>query len=296
MSALHFMKVRLIRLYPLYFLALLLAVVQLLRVWIRGKLGDTRTVLLDVTFALFFLPSPASAEFLFPLNVPAWSLFFELAANAAFGLFGSLLSTRALAVAVAAAGFFLIFAVSFEWLGFGSAGIGAMADGFQWHGFGAGLARVAFSFFAGVLIFRVWQANRPRFQVPSFAVAAALTAILVVSPPDRFQSAFDLTAVLFIFPFIIFFGATSVPTGIINRVCSRLGAASYSIYVLQGPLYGLAFLTVYKLMGRADQLSLIWGGGFVVLTFVIALVSDIWFDQPIRRKLSSAIGRRVVRH
>jgi hypothetical protein len=249
----------------------------------------------NLTCALFFLPSPASAEYLFPLNVPAWSLFFELGANAAFAMVASRLNTNALAAVVAAAGVFLTFAVSLEWLGFGSAGIGAMADGFQWHGFGAGLARVTFSFFAGVLIFRVWDASRPRFRVPSFLVAAALAAILIVTPPDKFQTAYDLAAVLVLFPCIIFLGATSAPTGVINLVCSRLGVASYAIYVLQGPLYGLTFLLVFKLMGGFEQLSLIWGISFVVLTFATALVSDFCFDRPMRGMLSSRLGRRGVR-
>src|SRR5665213_808430 len=117
MSATRFMTIRLIRLYPLYFLALLISLPLFLWGFARGGIAPTYPMS-NWLFAVLFLPSLASPNALFPLNYPAWSLFFELLANAAFGLIGRHLENTLLLSIVMFSGLVLLFSVYFGWLGF----------------------------------------------------------------------------------------------------------------------------------------------------------------------------------
>jgi peptidoglycan/LPS O-acetylase OafA/YrhL len=285
------MTIRLIRLFPLYLFALLLALVVFRRQLVQGDI----TLLKNIIFALCFLPSLASPVLLFPLNAPAWSLFYELLANASFGLIGRHLKTSLLLLIVSIAGAVLLIAVYVGWLGFGSARLGAMADGFQWEGVGAGAARVAFSFFVGILVFRARKIWQLRINIPPLVVVVALTAILVANPPERYQATFDLIATLFVFPGLIFFGASSAPTGVLAYLFSWIGTASYAIYVLQAPVYELVYQAVSRLSGgNLTELPWTWGAAFVVIIFSVAIIADKYVDRPVRRMLSTLFLNRVV--
>jgi peptidoglycan/LPS O-acetylase OafA/YrhL len=230
---------------------------------------------IDLIAALFFLPSPAS-HYLFPLNVAAWSLFFELIANSAFGLIGRQLSNVILAVMVAVSGAILILAVATGAFGFGSAGIGAMADGFTWGSFGAGLLRVLYSFFAGVLVYRIWRLRQPSRNVPAVLLVAILGAILASHPSEHYQACFDLMVAVVIFPLLVWIGASSVVGNSMARLFTWLGAASYGVYVLQIPLYGLTVRILGKMQGNVDYFGWPWSVAFIGFVFLIApLLTDI---------------------
>ena len=157
MTAARFLQARLIRLCPLYVLAFLLAVGPVIRRVISGTAPLISTTV-DLTTNLYFLPSPAS-DMLFPLNLPAWSLFFELLINLVFALTVKRLNNKVLATVVAAAGALLLLAALSRMIGFGLRA-GLMDAGFDWESFGAGILRVTYSLFAGVLIYRLFRRHR----------------------------------------------------------------------------------------------------------------------------------------
>jgi peptidoglycan/LPS O-acetylase OafA/YrhL len=210
-------------------------------------------------------------------------LFFELLANLCLGLIGRRLGSIGLFVFVAIAAVALVSAVAGGLFGFGAAGVGAMADGFQWQSFGAGCLRVAYSFFAGVLVFRMWSVRRPAIKVPNYAVALLLIAILVAHPSEHYQTAFDLIVTVLIFPILIWLEASSAATGPIARMFTWLGAASYAVYVLQEPLYILT-LRIFGEISQANVsgLGLSWGVFFVAFVFLVAIIADRHFDRPVR--------------
>jgi peptidoglycan/LPS O-acetylase OafA/YrhL len=287
------MLIRLVRLYPLYLLALAISALLGVRQLTKGEL-DPWTFTVNLATAVLFLPSPAATA-LFPLNVPAWSLFFELIANSVFGGLRRRLSDAGLAtiVAVSAAALFVCAALSIA--GFGQAELGRMADGFEWSSFPAGVLRVAYSFFAGVLVYRVWLARPPRVRIPLLVVAVALAAILCADPPGQFQAAFDMLAVGVAFPSLVYLGANARATGNIGRLCSWLGTASYATYVLQAPIYDFAFRAMISLKVPMEHLSSIWAIGFVALVTGSALVADRYFDRPLRAAIMSRVNRRSFR-
>jgi peptidoglycan/LPS O-acetylase OafA/YrhL len=287
MTAKQLMQARFVRLYPLSLLSVLLCAV----VVVPEHLHDGLAVGVSISLlaAAFFLPSLGSHD-LFLFNVPAWSLFFELVANAAFGLMCRWLKIWPLIAIVAGAALLETCAVLARVFGFGEPGFGAMDHGYEWGSFGAGLLRVAYSFFAGVLIYEVWKRWRPA-TIPWIVVAAILAAILASNPPGEFGAVFDLTAALLVFPLLVWLGAGSVVTGWSARVLSRLGLASYALYILHAPLYQVVLLVLAK-AGVTGPFGWPAALAFILLALVIALSADRLFDQPVRRMLRQ-LGSRA---
>ncbi len=294
MTARQFMTLRLIRVYPLYFMAFIYTIVVCVNQTINDR-TDASSLMLEAFFAVLFIPSPVGQgplplNFLFPLNYPAWSLFFELAANAAFGLIGKRLNGRALAAIVVSAAAILALAVSFGGLGFGT-GSGAMDAGWQWPSFGAGLARVAYSFFAGVLVFRLWRFAAPKWNAPPVVLVAALCGVLAACPATKYQAAFDLAATLLVFPALVFLGAASRPGKRAARLFAWLGGISYGVYVLQAPVYNYAHAIALKIGGDFGNVSLFWAAMSILMVVAVATAADDCFDRPVRRELTKFFGR-----
>jgi len=96
----QFVLIRIIRLAPVYLLALLLATTVSASVGaVDGHAHTVSQILISALFSAFFLPSymPGSAAF-FPLIGPSWSLFFELIANFLYAAFRSRLTPKALPI------------------------------------------------------------------------------------------------------------------------------------------------------------------------------------------------------
>ena len=284
----QFMIARLVRVYPLYFLAFIYSTFIAVNQFIFNN-ANVWTVILDPLFAILFIPTPLRQQ-LFPMNHPAWSLFFELAANAVFGWIGKRLNAWVLAAILAPAALVLVATVSFGRLGFGLMS-GAMDAGFDWPSFGAGLVRVAYSFFAGALVYRLWKTAPRGWELPPVALVAALCAILAACPGPQYQSAFDLAATLLVFPALVFLGARSKPGRHAARLYAWLGGISYGVYVLQAPVFGYAHAIAVKLGGRFGNLSLFWAAMSLLLLVAVAAVADDCFDRPIRRDLTKFFGR-----
>ena len=105
------------------------------------------------------LPTPDPAHLdadLYPFNFAAWSLFFEVAANLLFAALGKRLDTKSVIWLVGGFALALVVCATMGWLGFGIEADkrGVLGGGPTWETFGAGVIRVGFSFFAGVLVYR----------------------------------------------------------------------------------------------------------------------------------------------
>jgi peptidoglycan/LPS O-acetylase OafA/YrhL len=283
MTLREFMIARLVRIYPLYALALILAVLTGLNEIYFGKI-DASSFGLDVIFAVLFAPSLMQQDhYSYPLNYPAWSLFCELVANTAFGAIGKRLIDRALVAIVAAASVFLILSVSLGWFGFDS-GSGVDA-GWARASIGAGLVRVAYSFFAGALVFRLWKVASPKWRIPPLVLVATLCAMLAMRPPAQFGAAFDLMATLIVFPALVFLGAACKPGARVGRLFAWFGGISYGVYVLQAPVYNYAHAIALAVGGNFGAVSLSWAAMSLALVVVVATAADDYIDRPVRARL-----------
>lgn len=243
----------------------------------------------DLLTAALFLPSPLSAPApffgaLYPLNFPAWSLLFELIANAWLGMMGARVSSRLLGTFVLASAI----AVAIAMLVTGD----ALGGGIDWQTSYIGLIRVSFSFSAGVLVFRIWEEHKPPYSVPPLFIGMALLAIMIARPSTHFESACIGGISLAIFLVIIWFGASSKPGAFIAGRCSWLGAISYAVYILHVPISVWVVKIIEKLLHfTPDVTSWPWGASFIILIIVVADMADR-LDGPARRFLISLIAER----
>ena len=292
LSVRRFMALRLIRLYPLYGLALLCSFGLAALQGFRSALGVPLQPV-DALAALLMLPDPHwgvplyplnIADLLYPLNVPAWSLLFELVANAVLALFWRRLSPAGLAALAGASALVLAVALEARWLGFGTQG-DAFNAGALWSSFGGGLVRVVFSFFTGVLVYELWRRRPPRLQVPPVVLMLMLAAMLAVVPPRAAQDAYDLAATLIMFPAMVYLGAASAPGRFGARLFAWLGGISYGVYVLQQAYYS-------AIQAAEKGAALSAAGTILAIALLLPLVTiaDLAVDRPIRRVLGRLVA------
>jgi peptidoglycan/LPS O-acetylase OafA/YrhL len=258
-----FMRARYARLYPLFMLGTFYGLVQLLAHWKSS--GDTiGDLLASLISSLFMLPSPSfltrSATDLwplYPLNGPAWSLFWELLVNLVFALMLFRMKTRYLA---------LFAAVSLGCLIASVVGHGSLDLGWEWRSVDGGLARVFFSFTVGMIIFRV-QKDRPP-ATTYFAILPILLIFGLLFLPT-YSLRFALLFCIVISPLIVLAGTLLEIPKKIQPLGIFLGYLSYPIYMCHR-----GFTEIYAHFVNSDHVPpLVYIGGFLLLISVISLLS-----------------------
>jgi peptidoglycan/LPS O-acetylase OafA/YrhL len=281
-----FMAIRLIRLYPLYLLGTALGIgLAAAQIMFGQELLWTRqSLLMAALFALFFLPTPkqySPEADTFPLNGPAWSLFFELAINLVYALIARHLTDSRLTTTIAVSALLLL-----------ATGIhfGSLDVGFAWENIWGGGGRVCFSFFAGVMAYRIWLKKRPKAQIPFWLLAPAILLIFAIRLPDGYRAAFDLAAALVVFPLLVYACAAAEAKGRTAALYGVLGAASYGIYALHWPLTRF----VQRFWAKVVPVDMVefapWlGFGFAAVVVVGVLIVDRYYDRPLRRLLLALV-------
>jgi peptidoglycan/LPS O-acetylase OafA/YrhL len=110
---------------------------------------------------------------------------------------------------------------------------------------------------------------------------------LIIPPLPINQKAFDLAAVLFCFPVIVFWGASCTPSPRVSQIFLFLGSASYAVYVLQWPV----FRVTTAILSRLASEWIVLGMCNVIVITIIATIADKYFDVPVRAKLSKWIAQ-----
>jgi peptidoglycan/LPS O-acetylase OafA/YrhL len=285
LSAREFIKIRLIRLYPLYALAVAIAAGVLI--------SGAHYPIVAIFFSILFLPTPAISQSAdpSPLVFTGWSLFFELIANAWWVIAWPRIRNIPLAIFVGAVALLMIVSVLTKSAGFGFASnTGVMDNGYQWGSIGAGFIRVGYSFFCGVLLHRIWATTNSHLRLPAWLPFIALVVVLTAKPPESYQAAFDLIATLFVFPLIVWIGASSPVAGTTAKVFSVLGVASYGVYILQGPAVEV-FAHFTKGVATLAPSPAMVGIVFILLLFAFTIVADKYFDRPVRNWLTMKLKR-----
>jgi peptidoglycan/LPS O-acetylase OafA/YrhL len=279
MSVRKFMLQRLVRLYPLYLVGFLMgAVVRLVMIADRGpeELGE---YFIELGPQLFMLPSPHLAEtptfYLF--NGPAWTLFFELVANLFYILcWHWLKSTRVLAIVVGLAAL---------WLAAATIAGGKLDMGPTWRDFWGGFARVSFSFFGGVLMFRLSGSPKKvtgRITWWALAPAPLLLLAALLDVPKMFWPELRLFTVMVVSPALMWMASRMMPPRWMWKTFATLGAMSYAMYILHYPI----FLALQRVAWKFPQISTVWapwtGIAILAFVFVLAVTIERYFDAPVR--------------
>jgi peptidoglycan/LPS O-acetylase OafA/YrhL len=200
LSFVQYMRARIVRLFPL--------------VWLAMAIGFINHPY--VPWGALLIPVPGN--FMFPQVPPAWSLLFEMIASVLLGL-GLWRKRRLLPLTVLGA-----VALAVAIFHAGRVDQGVMLAQFHY-----GLTRVLFGFGMGAVIYRF----RPRFSLPPLVLCALLATILL-QPwwPWYYQLAMALGAC----PLIIA-AAANAPS---FKGAKQLGELSYPLYILHAPIYVLA--------------------------------------------------------
>jgi peptidoglycan/LPS O-acetylase OafA/YrhL len=295
LSVKAFMAARIIRLAPLYMLATAFSAF-LYGMLLLGRPDDAASANLtwmnwitSVGTGMLMLPTPEAWSFapdrLFPLNDPAWSLFFEVIINLVFAAF-ILVLNRGTLILLAGAGLIGLSLSAFAH--------GGIDIGFDWATVAAGFPRVTFGFFTGVLLHRLWlERNSPLWlqganaNCATWMLGVAMLAAMAAPVADAWRPLWEIAMVALVFPMIVYAGACLAPSGMSLKAFGWLGAASYGIYVFHLPA-ARAFGEAVKAAGLDPAGAAPWTGiMFAGLLFLAALLLDRWFDRPVRKWLAS---------
>lgn len=275
-----FVKIRLIRLYPLYLAGLAVAVA--LRFYMLDKQDDPWTMKMiveTVGLALLMLPGPSGDPTSgYSLNSPTWTLLPELLFNFIYALFIRWLTTPVLIAVIAVCGAGLIPAVLIRQ---------TLDIGYPAHAEWATPFRMGFSFFLGVLMFRLLGDKRRDAPLIALGCVAALAAALMFHPPEGLKIAYELGLVMIGFPLLILVAAKVDAPGWAGGLLHWLGLISYGVYTLHVPLSNL----IYEVLKRKHIIDVWYSAplsGFVLLVVlsVVVWLVDTVYDQPVRKALT----------
>jgi peptidoglycan/LPS O-acetylase OafA/YrhL len=226
-----FFKMRLLRLYPMYFIGFLLGC---LSIFLYTKEFSLLSAGLEIIFGFFLFPFifniDGSAAFgfwgrgvVYPLNDPSWSLFFEIFSNIVF--WGVIVFFKKNVVKFL---FLLIFpAYVLSILSFG------WHSGYSVENFSGGFFRVLYHFFLGYFLFHVKRNIDDRYV----KVYWIFLAFILFS--FNFGNIFLIAFVLFVgSPITIWLGSqiVVVESSRLGWVCAWLGRLSFPLYITHYPL------------------------------------------------------------
>jgi peptidoglycan/LPS O-acetylase OafA/YrhL len=287
MGTIAFMRVRLIRLYPLYLLGMLFGVV----VTVASMFGrniyhwDLPSLVKAALLALVFAPDLGAnpSHQMFPLNVPAWSLFLEIVVNLLFVVTWPVLSSRRLVVVAVVTGAAVLAAAIH---------VGHLDQGSTAATLGVGLVRTVFGFSVGVLVARhVAPARRAVGNWSALAMVAIVCLAVAGWPAGQARIAWDATCVLVVFPLVVCWATFVDPDGWLRKAATFLGLTSYAIYLLHSPLSSVLNSTARHYAGNGpNTIFAPWAGlAVLVLLLVGCWLVDRYYDTPIRRWLGVTI-------
>ena len=148
-----------------------------------------------------------------------------------------------------------------------------------------GFIRLFYPFFAGLLLFRIGKLIHIKHAF--FWCSLFLTIILIFPRLEGSEhlwmnGLYDSFCIIFLFPLIVFLGASGEVTGkYSSRICKFLGDISYPLYITHYPLIYLytAWVSDHKKpFSEAFPVALL----VILLAIAIAYACLKWYDEPVR--------------
>ncbi|GAB4009928.1 acyltransferase [Spirosoma migulaei] len=284
-GVIEFLKSRLIRLHPLIILGSVLGLVGFLAdpfvndssAYSPGKL----TLLVVCSMLLIPLPLMKERAFnQFGFNAPAWSLFWEYIANVVYALILCRLNRRYLAVVTVLAG------VGICWVSYQA---GNLMGGWSKDNFWDGGVRIAYSFSAGLFIYRSNWIIKNRLGFPALAIVLSFAFLL---PFFSWNWLAEALVVLFFFPLLISLGAGTRLSPSMTNLSVFFGNLSYPLYMTHYWAIWLFgnYYTLYKPTVR--ELFLIIPVGVISLIGLAYVVMTV-YDIPLRKYLTRKRSQRT---
>lgn len=301
MGTWQFFKRRLIRLHPMLLMGAIIGTIAFAFVGFEkwdGNTAPTGWIMTAMLLTMFMIPAVPGVPYevrgngeMFPLNGPAWSLFFEYIGNILYALIIRRLSTKMLALLTVILGclhaWFFIGNIS----GYDMIGVGWTIDEVNFWG---GLIRMLFPFTMGMLIARTFKPRKVKgaFWVCS-AMLIALFSVPYIAPVNNISlnSLYEFICIATIFPFIVWLGACGSCETKGTRINKVLGEISYPLYIVHYPIMYLFY--AWLIENGYYTLRDCWGMALLVVvsSIVLAFLCLKLYDEPVRRWLTKKIGK-----
>jgi peptidoglycan/LPS O-acetylase OafA/YrhL len=148
-----------------------------------------------------------------------------------------------------------------------------------------GVPRIAFSYFCGMALFRLWRRRSndlvPALRMPPIVLICLTGVTLVIPTPHEAVVALAIT--LLWLPLLVYFSAFNEPGEWTKASFGLLGTASYAIYLFHQQL----FLAVSMAWSGAEAHPE-WAGYVISIALVLlSLLLDKVYDTPVRNWLKS---------
>jgi peptidoglycan/LPS O-acetylase OafA/YrhL len=294
----EFMKARIIRLYPLYVIGLILGATLLPSYIVLSSIAGFRRTdyLLSIVFNALFIPYPnhGAVPFImngtmdgaiFPFNIPAWSLFFEMLASVA--LFVAI-RRRVRPEYIVGGSFILLIATFLHYRTFNV--------GWGTETIFAGVPRTAFAFFFGVVMYKTFTSMRGMRIVLHPSMILGLTAVMFILPISQLSSRIvsGTTLCIALIPILIFLGLSVDNRAENHAFFVWLGRISYGVYAVHFPVYRIVvfILAATSLTSEIEKAPLLLACLLAAVVIVVAHLLTVFFDEPVRRWFNSvsAVG------
>jgi len=273
----EFFTSRLIRLHPLVALGAVLGLLGFLidPFAAPSSLTVGKIALLFLS-AFLLVPLPIMEERffnLFAFNAPAWSLFWEYVANIAYALVLCRLGRKALGLLT------LLTGATLCYLAFRA---GVLAGGWSKDTFLHGMVRVAYSFTAGLFVFRSNWIIKNNIGFVGLAIVLSLAFIM---PGSAYNWLTESIAVVLFFPLIVSLGAGSTLSTRLTKICRFSGDISYPLYMTHyAAIWIFGNYYVAKNPTAGELTFIIVTGTFLLVGFAYIVMR--FYDVPIRAYLN----------
>ncbi len=302
MNTWQFFKRRLIRLHPMLIMGAVIGTIAFAFVGFEkwdGATTPTGWIMIAMLLTMFMIPAVPGVPYevrgngeMFPLNGPAWSLFFEYIGNIIYALAIRRLSTKILTILAIVLGclhaWFFVGNVS----GYDMVGVGWTIDSVNFWG---GLIRMLFPFTMGMLIARTFKPRKVKgaFWICSIALVALFAVPYIPSAGEiSLNSLYEVICIAFVFPFIVWLGACGICGEKTAKASKLLGEISYPLYIVHYPIMYIfyAWLIEKKYYNLHDS----WETVLLVVSssILLAFLCLKLYDEPVRRWLSRKFIKR----
>jgi peptidoglycan/LPS O-acetylase OafA/YrhL len=303
MGTWQFFKRRLIRLHPMVVMGALVGFAAFALVgferW-NGSSAPLGWVMTALLLTMFMIPAVPGVPYevrgngeMFPLNGPAWSLFFEYVGNLLYALFMRRFSTKVLAA------FTVVLGILHAWFFIGNVseydmvGVGWTIN---WVNFGGGLVRMLFPFSMGMLLARTFRPRKVKgaFWVCSFILVAVFAVPYIASSGKASMNClFEVLCIAALFPFVVWLGACgNCGNGFTSKVNRLLGDLSYPLYIVHYPIMYIFYAWLIEKKYYTLQDCIAVALLVVVSSIVLALVCLKLYDEPVRRWLARKMQKK----
>ena len=302
MNTWQFFKRRLIRLHPMLVMGAIIGTMAFAFVGFEKWDGTTAPmgwVMTAMLLTMFMIPAVPGVPYevrgngeMFPLNGPAWSLFFEYIGNILYALIIHRLSTKMLAILTVIMGclhaWFFVGNIS----GYDMVGVGWTIDEINFWG---GLVRMLFPFTMGMLLARTFKPRKIKgaFWICSIMLIALFSVPYIPSAGNiSINSLYEVICIATIFPFIVWVGACGISSGKTAKINRQLGDISYPLYIVHYPImyifYAWLIEKKYYTLQDCWEVVLI----VIVSSILLAFICLKLYDEPVRRWLSRKFIKR----